>query len=197
MMNDLRFAAHEPVNALFVLVSKIASVKPSRLDIFGSQFRILPIAGGHTSSADNHFTDFSGFRDRAAGIIDQRNFHAGDRSADRTDCFFAVRRIHAVNLELSHPATFRDFEAKHSIEPLLDGDRNCFAGGETETERANAVLAGFRAVQEVVVKFWEAIRLRRLIDLDRFENQAWLKMRHQDASRARAVKWQNLGTKPD
>jgi hypothetical protein len=47
MLNDLRFAAHEPVNAFFILIGKVTGVKPSLPDIFGGQFQITPVTRGH------------------------------------------------------------------------------------------------------------------------------------------------------
>src|SRR5215469_8154232 len=132
MLDDLRFAAHEPVNVFFILISKVAGVKPSLPDIFGGQFRITPVTRSHTPSVDNHFTDLTGSRNQATGIVNQRNFHTSNWSADGADLFFTIRGAHAVDLQLGHPAAFRNFDAEDSLEPVLDGDGNCFSGGETE-----------------------------------------------------------------
>src|SRR6516162_1851934 len=146
MLDDLRFAAHEPVNVFFVLISKVAGVKPSRPDVFGGQFRIMPITRGHTPSVDNHLTDLTGSRNQATGIINQGNFDTSNGSADGTDLFFTIRGIHAVNLQLGHPAAFRNFDAEDSLKPLLDSDGNCFSGRETEIQGPKVIFASSRAV---------------------------------------------------
>ena len=44
---------------------------------------------------------------------------------------------------LTHCADLGNFDTEYSLETLLDGDRNRFAGREKESERAKIVFASF------------------------------------------------------
>src|SRR6266446_3321182 len=98
MLDDFRFAAHEPVKVLVILIGKVAGMEPPVLYAPGRQLRITPVTCGHTSTADDHLTNFTGPRNWTTDFVDQRNFHASDGPADRADFFSAVWGIYAVNL---------------------------------------------------------------------------------------------------
>src|SRR5258707_10126396 len=98
MLDDFRFATHEPEKVVVILISKIAGMEPPVSYVPGGQLRVMPVTCGHTPSADDHLANLPGPRNWTTDFVDQRNFHASDGPADRPDFFSAVWGIHAANL---------------------------------------------------------------------------------------------------